>query len=619
MPAPLELFRAANQPANGSSDRRRNWLTALLLLALAVLLYLPTLRDDFIYYDDVRILKIHPELYGAATLGGDLRAIFVTEFPREEPLLVRDVSWALDSRLFGFGNPFGYHLGNVVLHGGVVALLFVCLLQMTRRYTFALAISVAYLALAVHTEPVAWIMGRKDLLAAMFMLLALITQTQRLAARDFTAQCGWFAVTWLCFAAGLLSKINVLTFPLVLWLHALLLPYLNGQLAPDQPFRQGRALLRETALLVPTLALSGFVYVWYQRTLQQMGVLDRGYAAHGFAHLWNLLMVNPLGFWLYLRQIFLPYHLAVQYAWPSLKDPYPLWQILVALATVGGALAAGVWLFLRRKDLFFYFAAFFALMIPYLNLLFIGIWVADRYVYFSVFCVLALALSVAGVLWRRSSRFGRALLLLLGAGLLANNLYQSLAYEAAWRNGETLWQYHIALPDHSPRDYDNLAAYYYADFSDALARHDEPRAATALHKMKVVVQAGLSEFWPDQQQPPPTPTAFLFFLRSLIEQVEDKPEAALASLLTSDRLRPRFDSTNLNLARLYRKLADASAADAPRHAANLRAARDRFTLYLQLAFRNRPPPPTLRQEMADLEAACSALPATETSPPPKAP
>jgi hypothetical protein len=551
-------------------------------------------------------------------LGSDLRAIFVTEFPREEPLLVRDVSWAVDSRLFGFGNPFGYHLGNVVLHGVVVALLFAFLLRTTRRYGFALAVTGAYLVLAVHMEPVAWIMGRKDLLSALFMLLALLAQAQRLAAPKLAAQCLWFAATLVCFAAGLLSKISVLTFPAVLWLHAVLLPYLNGGLPPGQPFRQRRALLRETALLVPALALSGAVYLWYQRTLQQMGLLERGYSAHGVAHLWNLLMTNPLGFWFYLRQIFLPCHLAVGYSWPVEKTAYPLWQVFVALATVAGILAAGIALFLRRKDLFFYFAAFFVLMIPYLNLLYIGIWVADRYLYFSVFCVLALASSVAGVVWQRLRGPLRVVLFLFCTGLLANNLYQSLAYETAWRNGETLWQYHIALPGHVARDYDNLAAYYYADFGDAIAGQDQLRAATSLNKMKVVVEAGLADFWPDRQQSPPAQTSFLFFLRSLIEEVEGKPDDALASLLMADRLHPGFDSTDLNLSRLYRKLA-AAATDATQRAEDLRAARDRFAQYLQLDYRNRPMPANVRQEMSDLDAACSDLPEPAARPAGKLP
>src|SRR5438067_4940995 len=131
---------------------RRNGLTAVLLAAVACVLYLPSIHHGFVYYDDVRILKDHPELYGQPHFASDLKAIFNTSLPREEPLLIRDVSWAFDSRLFGFGHPLGYHLGNVLLHGIVVAVLFGFLVGATRRYAFALATTAAWLALAVHTE-----------------------------------------------------------------------------------------------------------------------------------------------------------------------------------------------------------------------------------------------------------------------------------------------------------------------------------------------------------------------------------------------------------------------------------------------------------------------------------
>ncbi len=614
-PASQLLFStAAGIKPSSPSVIIRNWVTAGLLMVLAWAFYLPTLKYDYIYYDDVRILKDHPELYGQASLGSDLHAIFVTAFPREEPLLVRDVVWAVESRMFGFPNPFGYHLGNVILHGVVVALLFIFLVRTTRRYEFALIVAGMYLALAVHMEPVAWIMGLKDILSALFMLLALLAQSQRLAAQGKLAQSGWFMLTLIFFAAGLLSKISVLTFPMVLWLHAVLQPYVAGELAPAERFNRWRTFLRETVLLVPTMALSVCVYVWYQRTLEAMNLFARGYNVHGLAHLWNLLMTNPIGFWLYLCQIFLPYHLALEYPWPQLQANYPVWQIVVALSTVTAALGAGLWLLFRRKDLFFYYAIFFVLMIPYLNLQYIGIWVADRYVYFSVFCVLAIAVSVGSEMWQQAPRLIRLALLLAGVEIMANNLYQGATYQSAWRNGETLWSYHVALPDHMIQDYDNLGACLYANFGDALARNDQPQATAALNKLQVVVDAALKEFWPDQHQPPPPETYFQFFLRSLIEEVAGKPEAALASLLMADRLRPGFDSTNLNLSRLYRKLANA-ATDPEQRAADLNAARDRFAEYIKIDFGKRPVSADIQQEMADLDAACAALPQHPAAPP----
>lgn len=586
--------------------RHRNLLTGLLLCLAAWIIYLPATQYGYVYYDDVRVLKNHPELYAQAGLIADLKAIFVTGFPREEPLLVRDVTWVLDARLFGFDNPLGYHLGNVLLHGVVVAMLFAFLLGSTRRYAFSLGTTLAFLLLAIHVEAVAWIMGRKDVLSALFMLLALCAQTQRLTATQRPAQVAWYFAALFFFSLGLLSKISVLTFPLVLFLHAVLLPYLRGERSPAAPLERSWVLAREIMLLVPGLVISGLIYVWYQRTLAQMGIFDRGYTAHGLAHLWNLARINPLVFWVYLKQIFLPANLAVLPPWPLLQPAYPLWQVMVALLTLLIAGGTGLWLWCRQKGLFFYFAAFFILMVPYLNLIYIGIWVADRYVYFSSFCVLAVAVSLAETSWQRWQRAGRLGLLLAAAIFATGNLLQTIFYLPAWRNGETLWQYHLAQPVHSVTAYDNLGAYYYADFGAAVARNDQPHMAASLQKMGVVVAAGLTEFWPDHRQSPPVGTHFLFFLRSLMEEVNSQPEAALASLLIADQLHPRFDSTNLNLSRLYHKLAG-SASSHEQKDSYRRAARDRFATYLELVYRDRQPPLAEQAELAALEAECAAV------------
>src|SRR5205807_4386913 len=97
-----------------------------------------------------------------------------------------------------------------------------------------------------------------------------------------------------------------------------------------------------------------------------------------------------------------------------------------------------------RKDLFFYYAVFMVLMVPYLNLLYVGIWVADRYVYFASFALLAIAVSLAGVLLRFPQPVLRIAVLVVCASILAWNVFQKLSYQPVWRNGETLWQYHVA-------------------------------------------------------------------------------------------------------------------------------------------------------------------------------
>jgi hypothetical protein len=594
---------------NGWLQKHRNLLTGLLLMLAAWLIYLPSVRFGFVYYDDVRILLDHPELYGQPSFTADLKEIFTANFPREEPLLLRDVSWALDSRIFGFGNAFGYHLGNVLLHGVVTALMFVFLLGSTRRYGMALIVSLAFLLVGIHTEPVDWIMGRKDILSTLFMLLALCAQTRRLTTENIPAQCGWYLAAWLCFAAGLLSKISVLTFPAVMFLHAIFLPYLRGEQPPGAGFVSPRIWLRELALMLPAMIFSVVIFRWYSRTLGEMGIMDRGYTAHGMAHLWNLLMVDPLVIVAYVQQTFCPRYFAVFYPWPNLESTYPVWQIITSVSIVLLTGVAGLALFFRRKDLFFYFSTFFVLMVPYLNLKFMGIWVADRYLYFSVFCLLAIVVTVAGEFYRRPQPGWRRGILAVGLGFASLNVYQTFSYQPAWQDGGTLWQYHLVLPHAGPESYGNLGAYYYAE---ATAHQGTPAMGVAINKVATVVKAGLAQFWPDHQQPPPPGTSFLFFLQSLVEQVQGDPEKALASLLTSDELHPHFDSTQLNLARLYHLLAGQTSEPHQRQTYEM-AARDRLQEYIRLVYRGRPATPELQAELAGyIAAANTAEPTNHT-------
>jgi hypothetical protein len=314
-------------------------------------------------------------------------------------------------------------------------------------------------------------------------------------------------------------------------------------------------------------------------------------------------MIDPMVFWVYLQQTFLPWNLSLLYPWPMLQTTYPIWQVAASLATVVALGGIGVWLFRQHKDLFFYYAAFFVLMVTYLNLVLIGIFVAERYLYFSSFCLLAIACSLAVTALRKPQSALRIGVLTAIAVFAINNLFQKLWYQPMWRNGGTLWQYHVASPRSCPVAYDNLAAYY----CDVVwAQSDPALRDLPMHNMEVVVEAGLAEYWRDQQQPPPRKIAYLLFLRSVVQEAKGEPEAALETLLTSDRLRSGEDATNLRLARLYRKLAG-TGANSQQREVYARASKKRFETYIALAFRGRPASPEILQEIKKLETDYSFL------------
>ena len=136
-------------------------------------LYLPTINFDFIELDDPEFILARSEMLAAPTLWETIKAICFEELPRQEPLLVRDLSWSLNAYLFGVQNPFGYHAGNVILHGLNAVLLFSWLYLLTGKLEFPFFATLLHFCNPVHAEPVSWAMGRKDLLSTFLVLLTL--------------------------------------------------------------------------------------------------------------------------------------------------------------------------------------------------------------------------------------------------------------------------------------------------------------------------------------------------------------------------------------------------------------------------------------------------------------
>ncbi|ELU11461.1 hypothetical protein CAPTEDRAFT_171248 [Capitella teleta] len=190
--------------------------TVLALPALlAIGLYLNTLSADFAYDDSRAILKnadLHPS--------SPLWSIFLNDFwgtplthsgshKSYRPLCV--LSFRLNCALGGL-RPFGFHLFNVALHGVVSALFsHVAYQLLNRRRWVAVLAGAIFASHPIHTEAVAGIVGRADLLACLFFLLALLCYMRFCKQRDkpgtaLTSSWGWFSGMAVCTCCAMLCK-----------------------------------------------------------------------------------------------------------------------------------------------------------------------------------------------------------------------------------------------------------------------------------------------------------------------------------------------------------------------------------------------------------------------------
>ena len=176
-------------------------MLAVLVVVLAIAgVYIDALGGPFLWDDRLLVLDA-PLVEKSAALTEYLKNPFWmgagaqphdTSYYR--PLVT--MSFALDHRLHA-SNPGGYHLTNVLLHLGCALLVLALLRRAGLRDATAALLTCGWALLPRLAEAAAWISGRTDLLATLFVLAALVAWGARLSRRLLAA---------VLFGAALLGK-----------------------------------------------------------------------------------------------------------------------------------------------------------------------------------------------------------------------------------------------------------------------------------------------------------------------------------------------------------------------------------------------------------------------------
>ena len=446
-------------------------LAAIVLLALAVVLsYLPVSWGELLAWDTQ--INLHENLAIHEIDTGSLWWMLTRSYHANwHPLTW--LSHALDIQLFGFV-PFGHHWVNVAWHIACTWILFVysqqllpCFLPSTvERDRFAIyrASLFAALLFAVHpqhTESVAWVAERKDLLCGFFYLLCLYSYHAYLHRPGPARYLG----TLLCAAAAIMSKPMAVSLPVVLVLMDLFV-YRRLQ------FRFWRAAnwrvaVAEKVPFVLLAALSVYLTLISQTSsgavssLETFSILQR-------------LATSVINWSDYLLTTIVPAGLSPYY---PVQESLPWPKFFIALVVLIGLLLAAEYYRRRGHNWIMLALLYYSVTIlPVIGLVQIGtIRAADRYTYLPT---LPLYLIIAVLLLRgldleridrltNKTKFARISVLLVIPLVLGFSTYQ---YSKTWQNDTVLWEFvskkepddiHVAI---------FLAEAYYRDqrYEDAL-------------------------------------------------------------------------------------------------------------------------------------------------------
>jgi tetratricopeptide (TPR) repeat protein len=379
-----------------------------LLLAISLALYANSFAGEFVFDD-------------FSTLGRrDIREQSFVELA-DDYRPVRYLSLRIDEMLYG-GRVWGYHVSNALFHGITAFVVFAVLRRLAGAGT-ALPGALLFAAHPVHTECVAYISGRRDILTTLFYLLGFLCWLEFRR----TSRPRWIAAFLASYALAFFSKEMAVTLPAICLLHYVLL---------DPAFDPRRARLYGAALAL--LAIPAIAWVLLSKATTQGW--HGGSMTSNFATSARLVPH-------YAGLLLFPLRLLGDHSYDAfpLSASFAEGRVLLSLA----AITAGVGLALRARRraplVTFGTGWFLVTLLPVLHIRPFHEIAAEHYLYLpSVGVCLLAGLGFERLRARAGRRVAWAA---LGLVLVAFSV-RTVVRNRDWRNSETFWR---ATAETAPR------------------------------------------------------------------------------------------------------------------------------------------------------------------------
>ena len=408
-------------------------VSALVLVIFAVYGCVSTF--DFInFLDDDLYIAGNPHIQNGLTFAG-FKWAFLADLVYNSRFAdywqpVTFISRMIDVQLYG-SNAGGHHLTNLLIHILNAVMLFFLFLKMTGNSWRSAFLSFVFALHPIQVEAVAWITARKDLLSAFFAIITLLTYVYTLDKPSKRKNL----VLAIFFALGLMSKPNLVLFPLVL------------VLVDFWPLKQLPFEFSKDAILAWRKKVSE---KWFLFLISLIYLFIFKFASSGVVvgvskHL-RILSASG-GYIFYLAKAIFPVHLAL-YAAPRVENG--VFLRLLGIVILIGAL---VFLALRFTKKYPYVLVgllwFLIMLVP-------GVFIppSDRFMYLPIVGLALLASwGISGFFQTRNSKMILTCLAFLTSIVLAASSFVQVGY---WKNSTSLFKHALSVDANNEQAYDSL-------------------------------------------------------------------------------------------------------------------------------------------------------------------
>ncbi|KKW10632.1 MAG: hypothetical protein UY50_C0029G0004 [Parcubacteria group bacterium GW2011_GWA2_49_9] len=329
-------------------------------------------KQDYIFLAVCSVVVLL--IYGQSLLGGfvfddrnilDNRALFM--FPSTPSDIAMAPHWSEGSGLyrpitllsywmnfvFTGSDAFGFHLFNLLLYVGTGFLIYRLLAKLSENRLIGYLTALLFLALPIHSEVVANITGRSELLALFFSLLVYLECTR-------PDPHWWVSGLWMLLAIGS-KETAIAAVPI-----AILVLYISD-------YRRGNPAraLTEPNVFVSLVCSAKYLFATYFTTLSSLVIATYTYFvlrffALGPAHFFGVeasLIESPFLFtdtfsrvatafqvvWMYVSNVFIPVGLCSDYTYNQLVIVHSFFNLKTLLGIALFTMAVGAFVYYLRR------------------------------------------------------------------------------------------------------------------------------------------------------------------------------------------------------------------------------------------------------------------------------
>jgi protein O-mannosyl-transferase len=383
-------------------------IQALLIFLFAVLLYANTFTHDYAVDDMIVIQKNKLTNQGFAGIGKIMTTdafygFFGEDYKfvaggRYRPLSI--VTFAIEVEFFG-QNPHISHVINSILYGVTCVLIFLLLLHLFKTHiteqwqlTIPLIAALLYTAHPLHTEAVANIKGRDEVMGMLFSVLTLLLSVKYIERKNMAM----LLLTFGAFVLALLSKENAITYLAVV---PLTMYFFTDAKVKDY-----------VTMMVPMVVIAG-IYVMLRQKFTDVDVMadTKEILNNPFVNTTTgeRLATVAFTFWEYIRLLIIPHPLTHDYYYNQV--PIIGWDNVKAILPFILNVGIVVWAItkIKEKNIFSYAILYYFITISIVsNILFtVGIAMNERFLFIPSlgFCIILAALIVKAVNYFKEKNF----------------------------------------------------------------------------------------------------------------------------------------------------------------------------------------------------------------------